>query len=151
MRAAFDTSVLVAATLADHPHHRRAAFWLDGALDIERIASGHAMAETWSTPTRLPPDPPVTPALAGEVVERREALIELVPPSARIYRSSIRRCTGNGLRSGILSDALHLVSARERKADALLTFNESDISRLRTLGDPEILVPPDAPGLPSSL
>lgn len=150
MKVAFDTSVLVAATLGDHPHHDRAAFWLDKDLEIERIASWHAMAETWATLTRIPLDPPISPGLAREVVERLEELIELVPPSARIYRAAIRRCADRRLRSGVLFDALHLITATERKADGLLTFNENDFSRLRTHGDPDILVPPDPPGLPSS-
>lgn len=107
------------------------------------------MAEIWDTLSRLPLDPPVAPGLASEVVQRLETLIELVPPSAKIYRLALRRCADRGLRSGVVFDALHLLSALGRSADALLTFNENDSLRLRAHGDPAILVPPDPPGLPA--
>lgn len=147
---AFDTSVLVAAILAEHPNHGRAFAWLETRLPIKRVASWHAMAETWATLTSLPLDPPVTAETAREIIQRLENRLNLDSPSELIYREAIRRSTSRGLRSGVLDDAIHLVSAREAAADAIVTLNPKDFERLRDTGDPDIVVPPDPPGPPAS-
>lgn len=61
MKVAFDTSVLVAGSLARHPHAERARVWLQAAREgrVEALATTHAFAETWATLTALPGDPRV--------------------------------------------------------------------------------------------
>jgi predicted nucleic acid-binding protein len=146
MRVALDTSVLVAATVNDHVHHRRAAWWLATRRSVEPCASWHALAETWATLTRIPIVPAISAGVARQVIERLETRLKLWPPTMQVYRESIRRCSDRGFRSGAVFDALHLVAARFGRADRFVTFNDAHFTRLREEGDPEILVPPDPPG-----
>ena len=148
MRAAFDTSVLVAALVAPHPSHARALPWLEacgGAVTGE--CSWHALAETWSVLTRLPIDPPIPPALASAAIERVAARLVVRSAGGDEYRAAMRRCSERSVRSGALFDALHLACAEASGADVLLTFNASDFERLSQEGPPRIVVPPDPPGI----
>src|SRR5687767_7889956 len=111
MRVVLDTSVLVASILADHVHHERAIWWLAVRPELELCASWHAMAETWATLTRIPIAAPIAPSAAGEVVARLETRLRMLQPSPKVYREAIRRCSGRGVRSGVIFDALHLVAA----------------------------------------
>jgi hypothetical protein len=49
--------------------------------------------------------------------------------------------------SGVVFDALHLVTAEEVGAAATLTFNEADFVRLIDATSPPIRVPPDPPAV----
>ena len=147
LRLAFDTSVLVAALVEPHPLHSRALPWLE-AVTTHAVAgecSWHAVAETWSVLTRLPLEPPVSPALAALAVERLMTVLEVRELTGEVYRAAIRRCAERGVRSGALFDALHLVCAEASGADALVTFNRGDFVRLAVEPGPAILVPPDPP------
>jgi len=149
VKAAFDTSVLVAALVAAHPKHDRAIRWVRAAAEgeIEAECSWHAVAETWSVLTRLPIAPPISPELARAALERLGRHIPPAPLRDTVYRGAIERCAERGLRSGAVSDALHLVAAEQSGADVLLTFNAADFTRLATGSSPRILVPPDPPAV----
>jgi len=49
------------------------------------------------------------------------------------------------LKSGAVFDALHLIAAERARADALLTFNPNDFSRLAQGERPKIVVPSAPP------
>ena len=149
MRLAFDTSVLVAAMVEPHPLHARALIWIESlsARGTSGQCSWHAVAECWSVLTRLPLEPPISPAFAAVAIEsliKRVRPLEIGQPS---YREAIRRCSERGLRSGALFDALHLVSAEGGKADAFVTLNPADFERLAVEVSPVIVVPPDPPSV----
>lgn len=149
MRVAFDTSVLVAALVEPHPFHGRALRWLEEAAS-ERLAAEctwHAVAETWSVLTRLPIEPPVSPAMGEAAVARLLERLETVAIDGDVYRRAMRRCSDRSLRSGAIFDALHLVSAEVRGVDALVTFNRDDFLRLAGDTSPRIVVPPDPPAI----
>jgi predicted nucleic acid-binding protein len=63
VKAYFDTSVLVAAFVADHPHHNRAlaAFQMVHRNSIIGQISGHGLSETYAVLTRAPFLPPIYP------------------------------------------------------------------------------------------
>lgn len=149
MRVAFDTSVLVASIVASHRHHARAHCWLQAVESgsLEGLASWHAMTETWSVLTRLPVTPRITPLTAWGAVRRLRAVLTLLAPTERIYRTALVRCTARALTSGVVFDAVHLVTAEESGADAMLTFNHADFARLVDSGSPQIVVPPDPPAV----
>lgn len=151
MNISVDTSVLVAASPVGHVHHARAAWWFDNRERMVIAASWHAMADTWATLSRIPVVPPVSPSAVRQIVVRWERQVQLVPPSPTIYREAMRRCSERGLRSGVVHDALHLVTARNSASEAILTYDESDFLRIREDGDPRIVVPPDPPGFPPEL
>ncbi len=153
MKLAFDTSVLVSALIDTHPHHQRASPWVAAVSsnDVEGEITWHAVAETWSVLTRLPGPLRLPPSTASLVVERASELFQTVDLTPSVYSSALRRCTEAGASSGAVFDALHLISAEERGADWLVTFNRKDFERLKTQGSPEIITPPDPPAfkLPS--
>lgn len=149
MKAGFDTSVLVAALVAAHPRHPRAVIWLEAAATsrIEGVASWHAVAETYAVLTRLPLLPRLSTEQAEEVVLRLAKILSLLPPTAAVYRSALRRAHEKRIRSGGLFDALQLITAERAGADLFLTFNVDDFSRIEAPTSPRIVAPPDPPAL----
>lgn len=66
MKVLFDTSVLVAAMLAEHPRHPESLPWLQ-RVQVKEIAgfvSTHTLAELYAVLTRLPRTPRINPGLA---------------------------------------------------------------------------------------
>jgi predicted nucleic acid-binding protein len=150
MKAALDTSVLVAAVVEDHPHHQRAVWWLRTGDPVERVASWHAYAEAWAVLTALPLEPRVTGEVAAAVLNRLAGAVRFLPCTKAVYSGAVSRCAARSLRSGAVYDALHLITAEGDDADLLLTFNIGDFTRLAEPGSPRILAPPDPPGLPTT-
>ena len=148
MKVAFDTSVIVAAVIEDHPHHARASWWLRTRRKLERVASWHAYGEAWAVLTALPMEPRVTGEVAAAVLERVRRSIVFLPPRTTTYPTAIMRCNARALRSGAVYDALHLVTAEGEAADFFLTFNVDDFTRLGEPGGPRIVAPPEPPGMP---
>lgn len=149
MKIAIDTSVFVPAIVAGHRHHARARCWIQAVETgrLEGVASWHAMNETWSVLTRLPVTPRISSLSAWGAVRRLRSVLTLIPPTERIYRAALARCTARALASGVIFDALHLMTAEEVGADAVLTFNHADFDRLVDAGSPRIVVPPDPPAV----
>jgi predicted nucleic acid-binding protein len=143
VKAAFDTSVLVAAAVEDHPRHPAAISWIRTRRRIERIASWHAFAEAWAVLTVLPIDPPVTGETARLVLERLGKLVRFVTPTAKIYGAAAERCAALRLSSGAVFDAIHVATAEAEGADVILTYDEVDFRRLAR---PELrVIVPSAP------
>jgi predicted nucleic acid-binding protein len=149
MRVVFDTSVLVAGSLARHVHAERARVWLRAAREgrLEALASTHAFAETWATLTAIPGDPRIDPAVATRVVERLARHVKPFVLRWEDYRAALERCGDGHLRSGAAYDALHLAGATHQRADVLLTFNTRHFAALAGEGDPRVAAPPDPPAL----
>jgi predicted nucleic acid-binding protein len=143
-KLAFDTSVLVAALVEDHPEHSRAAAWLRTPKAVTRIASAHAFAETWVVLTAMPIEPRISGQVALTALQRLERIVTFTRPDKATYAAAAGRCAGLGLRSGAIYDALHLISAESEQAALFLTFNERDFTRLMGAESPRIVVPTDA-------
>lgn len=92
MRALFDTSVLVAALLASHPHHSVCTSYLNQAQsqEIEGFISTHSLAEIYSVLTRLPVRPRINPELAQRQIEVNLQRLEGVPLAVEDYHRSDR-------------------------------------------------------------
>lgn len=126
--------MLVAALVAAHPAHPRAAQRL-GALLEERSAlllCAHSLAELFAVLTRLPTVPRIGPDLARRlIVENIELMsIKVVALDAADYVAAIHRMSEIGAAGGAIYDMLVIQAARKTKANGLLTLNESDFSRL---------------------
>lgn len=147
MRVAFDTSVIVAGSIAGHVHEPRAAVWLEAVREsrVTACTTTHALAETWATATSLPVEPQIAPVLVERLIERFREHIEIVDLTENDYHRAMRRCGERSLRSGAIYDALHLVAAERWEADIFLTFNVGDFTRLTLAGGPRITLPPDPP------
>jgi predicted nucleic acid-binding protein len=142
-KLAFDTSVLVAALVEDHPVHSRAAAWLRTPKGVARIASAHAFAETWAVLTALPIEPRISGQVALTALQRLGKIVTFIAPDKTTYADAAARCSSLGLRSGAIYDALHLICAESQHATCLLTFNERDFTRLTEVSSPRIIVPSD--------
>lgn len=149
MRIAIDTSVLVAALLEGHAHHARARIWLKAIVrgQHERLMTWHAVAETWSVLTRLPPPLKVSGEEARQALEKLRTIIEHIELDSEIYEQALIRCCAAKVSSGAVFDAIHIVAAERARADLLLTFNLDDFTRLVEEKSPRIIAPPDPPGL----
>jgi predicted nucleic acid-binding protein len=143
VKAAIDTSILVAAHLATHPHHAAASEWMAALTSgrVNGVVTVHALAEVWSVLTKLPIVPRIQPASARKVVTEMLSDVQVVSLSQALYLEALDRCVSRGVVSGAVFDALHLVAAEQAGADVMLTFNEKDFVRLAEPGTPRILSP----------
>jgi predicted nucleic acid-binding protein len=149
MRVAFDTSVGVAALIREHPFHLRARAWIDAVASssIEGVVALHGLVETWSVLTKLPIVARLTLEQARALVAQARTKFEIFTPDAALYDEAIERRATRGLRSGVIFDALHLVSAERAKVDVLVTFNAADAVRLVAHPAVRIIVPPESPSI----
>lgn len=138
-RSYFDTSVLVSAVIAQHPHHGPASARLkELAQEKQRgYVSAHGITEFYSVMTRTPFKPPLHPSevwrLIDEVILQH---LELVTLTAKEYIEVTKRCAIAGWGGGRIHDAMHLRCAQKAGCDRIYTFNGKDF---RALAAPEML------------
>lgn len=145
MRVFCDTSVLVAASLADHPDHDRAR---EVVLRVKRgddagTVAAHSLAETYAVLTRLPgtaklPGATVLKLLSNNVA----ACFEVVSLSADDYLACLNQCAGDGVLGGRVYDALILAAAIKSRSEVIYTF---DLVHFRSLAPSEIRATITAP------
>ena len=129
----FDSSVLVAAAVNQHPHNAAALEVLEQLASAKHrgYTSAHTLTEVYSVLTRTPFRPPLYPNEAWQIIE---AMIlphmELVTLAAKDYRELVRRCAMNGWSGGRVHDALHLRCAQKAGCDRIYTFNVKDFRAL---------------------
>jgi predicted nucleic acid-binding protein len=126
MKACFDTSVLVAALLQQHPHHAIAFPRLRAVHDgaIQGHITTHGLAELYATLTALPLKPRLQPADVQRILE--QSILNhftLIPLSPQDYRDAMGLTVGKNLNSGAIYDALHLIGARRAQCSILYTLN----------------------------
>ena len=139
MKAALDSSVIIAAIDGEDPDHAACRNLL---LSAKFSVHAHALSETFSTLTggRLAIRVPATdaasmlrrwilPRLAVTTLETRDLL--------KAYDDSSVR----GVRGGAIYDYLHLVAARKAGAAKLYTLDVDDFRSFHRPGDPEIVHP----------
>jgi predicted nucleic acid-binding protein len=101
MKVYCDTSVLVAASIAVHPHYVQSSALLEqirtGKLDA--VISTHGTAEFYAVLTRAPLTPPVFPNEALRIFESMLAYFHVASLSAAQYTSALREAAENGLTS----------------------------------------------------
>jgi predicted nucleic acid-binding protein len=135
----FDTTVLVASVVRQHPHHERAIPVIERALakGAEGCVAAHGLAEMYAVLTTLPVQPRVSPDVAHRLVSDNViAHFTVVALTGREYASLVSSFAERGVRGGATYDAIHLACARKANADRIYTFNVSDFRRLAT--DPDL-------------
>jgi predicted nucleic acid-binding protein len=139
MRCFFDTSVLVAASVRQHPHFSRADEKLRHCMSGQDtgLLHSHSLLEFHSAMTQLPK------GLAAPPHEVRTILEDGILPHMEckaLPRSKVieaqRLASEAGLIGGIIYDFFHLIAAREMRAEVVWTFNISHF---------EAIVPPNMP------
>ncbi|MEN8148526.1 MAG: PIN domain-containing protein [Planctomycetota bacterium] len=129
MRTLLDTSVIVPALVARHPHHAVAIDRLRSAGGL-RIAA-HSLAEAWAVLTRLPSRPRISGGMARKLL--RENLTtrgKVVSLTVRDHEAALERADGLGLAGGAVFDVLVVQAALKAEVDRLVTFNGSDFRRV---------------------
>ena len=126
MRVYFDTSVLVAALLENHPHHgpARSALLLAKRKGVVAAVGAHGLAELYAVLTRAPFTPRIFPSEARQLIEAGILpLVEVVALSAAEYRQVIHDCALEGWTGGAVYDAIHIRAARKHRCERLYTLN----------------------------
>ena len=126
MKAYFDTAVLVAASVADHPHHSQAIAALQTVRkkDITGHISGHGLSEAYAVLTRTPFTPPIYPVEAWKLLSENVLPdFQIVTLTSAMYRETIQECAESGWIGGRIYDALHLRCAKKAACDRIYTFN----------------------------
>lgn len=129
----FDTSVLVAASVAAHPHHARALPALRRVVGGEDrgLIGVHSIAEVYSALTRVPVQPRIHPGEAARIV--REGILGCcmsVPAEQGDYLWALNTVQQRGLPGGRIYDALLLACAVRSGAERIYTFNVADFCSL---------------------
>lgn len=143
MSDCFDTSVLVAALLEQHPHHTASSRRL---LDVHSgVTQGslttHALAELFSVLTAMPLKPRLQPAAVSQMIEHNiVGKFKIIPLTAKLYLSAITLTARQGGFSGAVYDALHVVGARAAGCTRLFTLNLKHFSQLSS-SDPMVMLP----------
>ena len=128
MRAYFDTSIFVAASVWGHVHHNQALAALELAKSAKtknkNYVSGHGLAEAYSVLTRTPFRPTVYPAEAWKILDENILpYFQLVTITPKMFIETIRECADKGWIGGRIHDAIHLRCAREADCERIYTFN----------------------------
>ena len=134
-----DTSVLLPVIIQAHENHGRSINVLRSALDKKSalFTSLHTQSELYRHLTRNVAPFTMSPANVEDVLLNDFAkLLTYVAGDSGVYRRSVQRLSGQGLRGAIIYDALHLESALAIKASILYTDNAKDFRRLLTPDDP---------------
>lgn len=144
MKALFDTSVLVAASVQAHPMHRCSIRWLKRvrAGEIELHVAAHSLAECYAVLTALPIRPRIAPGAAARIIrENVENNAKLVALTASEYRATIRELAKLRLAGGVVYDALVARSAAKAGVERLVTLNPDDFIRAWPEGEALIAAP----------
>jgi predicted nucleic acid-binding protein len=133
VKAYFDTAALVAACVADHPHHAQAIAVLRQARakEIAGHTSAHGLCEAYAVLTRTPFHPPIHPAEAWKLLsENVIPYFRIVTLTPRMYLETIRECADKGWSGGRIYDALHLRCAKKTACERIYTFNVRHFQQL---------------------
>ncbi|HWB02536.1 MAG TPA: PIN domain-containing protein [Verrucomicrobiales bacterium] len=126
MKVCFDTSTLVAALLAQHPHHALAFPRLQAVHKgkVHGHLTTHGLAELFATLTALPLKPRLLPADVQRLIQSSVlGHFTLISLGNREYEDAISLTVTQNLSSGAVYDALHLVGARAAGCRTLYTLN----------------------------
>jgi predicted nucleic acid-binding protein len=129
----FDTAVLVASSIAGHPHHREALAALESVHGKAAVGftSGHGLAEMYAVLTRTPFTPAIYPSEAWELISGNILpYFEISSLPGKIYQKTIEDCAKRGWIGGRVYDALHLSCAKEAGCDRIYTFNVKHFQQL---------------------
>jgi predicted nucleic acid-binding protein len=130
LKSFFDTSVLVATVLAQHPHHVASLAMYRRSEQRTSACAAHSLAELYATLTRLPGKQRMGTdqvLLFLDDVRERLAIIHLTEED---YYSTISSAAGEGVLGGTIYDALLARCALKSNCEIIYTWNIGDFRRL---------------------
>lgn len=122
----FDSSVLVAALVRNHPHHAQAHAIVNDTVSRGETLyfSAHALAEVYAVLTRIPEPVRVEPTDAWFLIERSLlSHAEVVAIDTQDYRSLVEVCAVENWAGGRVYDMIHIRAAQRCGCTRLYTFN----------------------------
>ena len=126
MKVLFDTSVLVAALVTELKNHEAA---LDCLIQYttspnEGVCTNHTLAECYATLSVLPLKRRIQPIEAATLITQSLSnRLSLIETGSNLYLEAIERVSRLGMVSGIVYDALHLMTAESVGCERLYTYN----------------------------
>jgi predicted nucleic acid-binding protein len=125
----FDTNVLVAAAIPNHPHHRESFARLQKLRKSGAACAAHTLAETYNTLTRAKPYglPPFASIKIIESARKDFSLVSLTPDE--LFKT-LERAAQDGHIGPVIFDCLLLASARKINATAIFTSNIKDFRQI---------------------
>jgi predicted nucleic acid-binding protein len=126
----FDTNVLIAASIPDHPHHEACNSRLDGLRKSGGACAAHSMAEAYSTLTNFPKGYGVPPETAFQIIEEASTTFTLVTLTAKESMRALETAAEHGLVGSIIYDALLMSCARKVEAKWIFTNNHKHFRRV---------------------
>ena len=134
MKVLFDTSVLVAGLIVNHPKHSVCFSRLKAAQSkqIQGFISTHSLAETYSVITRLPIQPRITPEQAHSIILDVLHYLEAIPLVSNDYQIAIAQMATLNIPGGGIFDALIAQAALKAEVAVILTLNPNHFTRLGT-------------------
>ncbi|MGB3614610.1 MAG: PIN domain-containing protein [Elainellaceae cyanobacterium] len=132
MKVLFDTSVIVAASLPQHPRHAPCFAQLQAARtdQVQGYLSTHSLAEIYSVLTRMPSKPRMSPQDVRLLIDHQLQYLEAVLLEPANYRAAIAQMSELNLPGGGIFDALIAQAALKAGVDRLLTLNPKHFTRL---------------------
>ena len=133
MKDFLDTSVLVAACVADHEHHARALPVVQMVHEgkAEGFVSAHSLLETHAILTRLPRLPRISSMQAATLIaDNIVKHFSVVALTGKEYSELSLKLGQNNVVGGKAYDVLHLTCAEKCGADRIYTFNVRDFMQL---------------------
>jgi predicted nucleic acid-binding protein len=130
----FDTSVIVAASLVQHPSHQPcfAALQQVQTQQHQGYLSNHSLAEMYSVLTRMPSQSRMTPQNVQRLIDRHLQYLEPITLEKSDYQAAIAQMVGLNLPGGGIFDALIARAAMKVSVDRLMTLNPKHFTRLDT-------------------
>jgi predicted nucleic acid-binding protein len=134
VRAFVDTTVLIAAAIADHPHYGPSRQLVLSLRRKNNFCAAHSLAELYSTLTRMPSPQRRNASEAMLFVADIQARLTTISLTPEEYFTAISEYSAMGVSGGAIYDALIARCALKAKAESIFTWN---IRHFRQFG-PEV-------------
>lgn len=123
MKTFFDTSVLIAAFLGDHPHHGPSLKAFSSMSKKQAACAAHSLAEVYAVMTRLPVKPLIPPEQAMLFLQDIRDRLTIISLNEADYDVTLKQAAARGITGGQIYDALLLRCAINVKAEVIYTWN----------------------------
>jgi len=134
---------MVAAVSSWHEHHERAINEIQSRLKKKQrmIVAAHSLIEAYAVLTRLPAPHRISAKDARTILQANfVGNVRTIALGASEYRSLLDFASGAGISGGRVYDALIAATARQGRAQTLVTFNGPHFEGLAA-EDLQIVVP----------
>jgi predicted nucleic acid-binding protein len=126
----FDTSVLVATALLQHPQHQPSLLAYAHARKTDSFCGAHSLAELYATLTRLPGSQRLSCEDASLFIQDVRKRLSVITLSQEDYLETISSLVAAHISGAAVYDALLARCALKSGAEVLYTWNVDDFRRL---------------------